>query len=63
MRTADTLAAILADQVMGWKVGPDRFTMAGRRWMPRWKFQPTVRMEDAMTEGPGGPSRIFRERY
>ena len=42
------LDALLAEQVMGWGVGPDRFTTGGRCWMPRWKFQPTVRIEDAI---------------
>jgi hypothetical protein len=32
---------------MGWSVGPDRFMMAGRRWLPRWRFQPATRQEDA----------------
>jgi hypothetical protein len=32
---------------MGWTVGPDRFMMGKRGWMPRWRFQPTVRLDDA----------------
>jgi hypothetical protein len=45
--TNDQLAAILAERVMRWSVGPDRFMMGDRRWKPRWKFQPATRMEDA----------------
>lgn len=41
------LTAILAERVMGWSVGPDRFLMGGRRWLPRWRFQPLVSLEDA----------------
>ena len=32
---------------MGWKVCPDRFSMANRRWMPRWRFQPADKLDDA----------------
>ena len=45
--TNDQLTAILAERVMGWSVGPDRFMMGARRWMPRWRFQPATRLEDA----------------
>jgi hypothetical protein len=45
--TDDHLAAIMAERVMGWTVGPERFTMGGRRWLPRWRFQPATRLEDA----------------
>lgn len=45
--TNDQLAAILAERVMGWTVGPERFMMGGRRWIPRWRFQPANRLEDA----------------
>jgi len=41
------LAAILAERIMSWRVGPDRFLLGGRRWLPRWRFQPTKRLEDA----------------
>jgi transcriptional regulator with XRE-family HTH domain len=43
----DLLTAILAERVMGWTVGPDRFPLGGRRWLPRWRFQPVTRLEDA----------------
>ena len=46
--TGDQLTAILAERVMGWVVGPDRFLMGNRRWMPRWRFQPTEKLADAL---------------
>ncbi len=44
---ADRLTAMLAERVMGWSVGPDRFLMKDRRLIPRWRFQPTKCLEDA----------------
>ena len=46
--TNDQLTAILAERVMGWTIGPERFMMGGRRWLPRWRFQPTERLADAL---------------
>lgn len=45
--TAEQITAILAERVMGWGVGPDRFLMGKRSWMPRWRFQPTGNLVDA----------------
>lgn len=45
--TSDQLTAVLAERIMGWSVGPDRFMMGDRRWQPRWRFQPARRLEDA----------------
>ena len=45
--TSENLAALLAERVMGWTVGPDRFLMGNRRWLPRWRFQPAERLQDA----------------
>ncbi len=45
--STDQLTAILAERVMGWRVGPDRFLMGHRRWQPRWRFQPLDRLQDA----------------
>ena len=42
-----SLTAALAQRVMGWGVGPDRFMMGDRRWMPRWRFQPSDNLMDA----------------
>ena len=45
--TSEQLTAILARRVMGWGVGPDRFSMGDRRWLPRGRFRPTERIQDA----------------
>jgi hypothetical protein len=45
--TNEQLAAILAERVMGWTISPERFMLGGRRWIPRWRFQPATRLEDA----------------
>ena len=41
------LTSVLAKTVMGWSVSPSRFMMDARRWLPRWRFQPLSRIEDA----------------
>ena len=46
--TSENLAALLAKRVMGWGVGPDRFLIGNRGWMPRWRFQPTEKLPDAL---------------
>ena len=43
----ERLTAMLAKSVMGWKVAPDRFLTAKRSWIPRWRFNPLERIEDA----------------
>jgi len=45
--TSEHLTAVLAEKVMGWSIGPDRFMMGDRRWIPRWRFQPTESLADA----------------
>jgi hypothetical protein len=45
--TNEQLAAILAERVMGWHVGPERFQMGNRGWIPRGRFRPTERLQDA----------------
>ncbi len=45
--TSELLTAILAERIMGWTVGPDRYTMGNRGWTPRWRFQPAEKLEDA----------------
>jgi hypothetical protein len=42
------LTILLVERVMGWRVGPERFWMSGRRWLARWRFQPTEKIEDAL---------------
>lgn len=43
----DLLAAWLAERVLKWRVGPDRFLLGERQWKPRHYFQPTKRAADA----------------
>lgn len=45
--TEERLTALLAQRVMGWTVGPDRFMMGNRGWTPRWRFQPAEKLDDA----------------
>jgi hypothetical protein len=45
--TNEQLTALLAERVMGWKVCPDRFVRSGRSWIPKWRFEPLKRLEDA----------------
>lgn len=45
--TNDQLTGLLAQQVMGWTVGADRFSMPNRGWISRWRFQPADKLEDA----------------
>jgi len=33
---------------MGWRAGPERFLTGNRSWVPRWKFQPTQKLADAI---------------
>lgn len=43
----ERLTAILAERIMGWKVAPDRFVKSGRKWIPKWRFAPLSRLDDA----------------
>src|SRR5580704_10575300 len=43
----DRLTEKLAANVFGWKLAPDRFIKSGRSWIPRWRFSPLERLEDA----------------
>jgi hypothetical protein len=45
--TTEQLTATLAERILGWSVGADRFLMNDRRWLPRWRFQPCRSLEDA----------------
>jgi hypothetical protein len=42
-----SLTEELACQVMGWRATPDRFIKSGRSWIPKWRFAPFTRLEDA----------------
>ncbi len=43
----DRLTELLARRALGWRVAPDRFIKSGRSWIPKWRFSPLVRLEDA----------------
>lgn len=45
--TDDALIDQLAQQVLHWRVGPDRFMTRNRSWLPKWRFNPLQRLEDA----------------
>lgn len=62
---AECLTAALAKRVLGWQAGPDRFLTAKRSWIPRWRFNPLQRIEDAfMLLDHSGSSRyaILKDR-
>lgn len=42
-----SVTAIMAEKVLGWSVGPDRYMTGDRRWMPRWRFRPAENLIDA----------------
>jgi hypothetical protein len=37
----------LATRVLGWRLAPDRYIKPGRQWIPRWRFQPLINIDDA----------------
>lgn len=41
------LTDLLAERVMGWTVGSDRFMTGDRRWVKRWRFRPLENLLDA----------------
>jgi len=43
----EDLTSLLARRVMRWGIAPERFLVGKRRWIPRWRFQPTEKLEDA----------------
>jgi hypothetical protein len=45
--TSDFLSAVLAEKILGWRAAPGRFLTGNRQWIPRWRFQPLARVEDA----------------
>jgi hypothetical protein len=45
--TKEKLTALLAERVMGWSSGPERFQVGQRSWITRWRFQPAEKIEDA----------------
>lgn len=45
--TNDQLTAVLVERILGWKACPDRFIKPGRTWLPKWRFNPFDRLDDA----------------
>jgi hypothetical protein len=43
----DSLTAKLATEILGWQAAPGRFLKPGRSWIPKWRFAPLSRLEDA----------------
>jgi len=37
----------IAKVVFGWRTAPGRFITSGRSWLPRWRFSPFERLDDA----------------
>jgi len=57
----DQLTAIMAERILGWRVGPERFIMGNRQWITRRHFQPFDRVQDAfrlLQKAGGGFSLI-----
>lgn len=45
--TKNGLTAILAQRVMNWRVGLNRYLTGDGHWMSLWRFQPLDRLPDA----------------
>jgi hypothetical protein len=45
---SDQFTATLAERILHWKACPDRFVKSGRAWIPRNRFRPLARVEDAL---------------
>ncbi len=43
----ECLTAMLAKSIMGWKVAPDRYLTGSGSWIPKWKFNPLEKIDDA----------------
>ena len=53
----------LAQEVLQWTIGPDRFLTGDRSWIPKWKFNPLESIEDAfMLLNRSGSSRYVITR-
>ena len=46
--TDERLTSILAERVMGWRVGPDRYITVDRQWIKRERFQPARSLDAAL---------------
>jgi len=46
--TSERLTAVLAEQVMKWRLAPERFLTGPRQWIPRYRFRPLSNVDDAL---------------
>jgi hypothetical protein len=63
MISEEALTDALAERVMGWKATPDRFIKSGRSWLPKWRFAPLSRLDDAfqLLDRSGSTYKLERE--
>jgi hypothetical protein len=56
------LIAMLATQVLHWRIAPGRYLKDDRHWLPAWRFQPTKNIADAfqLLEGSDVVEYILR---
>jgi hypothetical protein len=47
VKDVQQLTDALAREALGWKTAPDRYLLNDRRWLPKWRFQPTKNIADA----------------
>jgi len=47
MKNDTVLIDQLAQQILHWRAGPDRFVTGNRSWLPKWRFNPLHRLDDA----------------
>lgn len=45
--TDAVLTDVLAQRVMHWGVTADRYLIGNRSWIPKWRFNPLEKLEDA----------------
>ena len=45
--TDAVLIDLLAQRVLGWGVSPDRYLLGRRSWIPKWRFNPLEKLDDA----------------
>ena len=46
--TPDHFTGLLAERIMRWAVGPERFLLGGGKWMRRSRFRPMEKLADAL---------------
>jgi hypothetical protein len=46
--TPQALTKLVAERVMNWTAGPNRFMLGRRKWIPSWRFRPCEIFEHAI---------------